>query len=257
MKSNFDFLFFYHFVVMRGKYFNNVRFLDSGSEYSSNSIKDESWNYFLPSNCYGALNEEKVKSGKYNICLPSYLKGKSTLKSILLSAPYNYKKVAKETWFTLNKELSLPDRKNLTIEVVKTKGQQKLFLDCFKAVYNSPKSKMNAYGGLSKEYFLTLENFDFSSEETNAYMLKDNGVVVSVCLLCNFGEYVGMYGLGTRPDYSKNGYGKYLLTKLANMSIKNNKFIFFQTESNSCVEKMYKKMGFEALFSCEYLKRGK
>ena len=253
---NYNYLLFYHFVVMRGKYFNKVKNLKSGTEYFSDSITDESWNYFVPNDCYNLLVEENVKNGTYNLCIPSYLEGNRQLETIITSHPYDYTKISTETWFSKDKLIDVKYKDNYSILKVDSTIQKEEFINCFKSVYGQPQNDMNAYGGLANEYFKTLEDFDFFSDEIDGYILKVDNIVVSVCLVCNYGRYSGIYGLGTHPNYLGHGYGKYLLSVITNIYLKSNQSLFFQTETDSKVEGMYLKMGFSKLFTCDYYKRG-
>ena len=254
--ENYNYLFFYHFVVMSGKWFNRVKTLKAGTEYSSDSITDESWNYFVPNDCYNLLLEAKVKNGTYNLCIPSYIKGKEQLDYLLTNEPYNYNHVSRESWFTKNEPIELKYNDNYKVIKASNDNEKKQFIDCFNKAYGAPVSDMNAYGELSNEYANSMQEFDFFSKELDGYLLIVNDTVVSSCLVCNFGAYSGIYALGTDPKYQGNGYGKYLMSVITNTCLENKQRLFFQTETDTKTEEMYLKMGFNKIFTCDYYKKG-
>ena len=241
---------------MSGKWFNRVNMLKSGIEYSSATITDESWNYFVPTDCYNVLKESKLKNGIYNLCIPSYLNGKEQLIDIISFEPYGYTFVSRESWLTINKTIQIKNRVDCRVVKVSSEKQKQDFIECFNKAYSSPISDMSVYGELSNDYAFSMQEFDFLSSELDGYLLVVENTVVSCCLVCNFSKYSGIYALGTDPVYQGKGYGKYLMSYLTNQCLENNQQIFLQTESDSKVEEMYLNMGFYKLFSCDYYKKG-
>ena len=166
--------------------------------------------------------------------------------------------MAKESWMVYDKKniLKLKKDNKIKSEIVSTEKHKSDYMSVFIDAYSGDKTESSPYGEVNSEYIETLKNtYEFNNHIT--FILYYNNEPAAVATLCLIGNYGGIYGVGTKKSFRGQGLAKELMKRLINYyNEQYNKYLFLQTETNSAVEKFYKKLGFKKLFESEFYVNG-
>ena len=213
-------LMFLHFVAQRHLWFNNVALKKYGVFYSSDSIEDEYWNYFVPENVFMVIrNFDNIKKElsknkrKSCICLPDFLKNHELLKDEIIEEGYTC--ASTESWLVYdnNKPIVIEPMEDVEVIISKDEKTKKDFLEVFIDGYGGAVTSDSPYGELDKSYVRSLEKSYYEENQVN-FILYYQKVPASVCVLSLVNGYGAYYGGATKEKYRGKGFNTYILKHL-------------------------------------------
>jgi len=170
--------------------------------------------------------------------------------------PENFSKWASDSWLVLTNEKFLRDYEqpsNLSLRVV-GEEEKELFCEVFHQAYSGGPD--DPYGELPAYYKNSLlQSFSYSlCNYEKLYLLAEvNGEPAGMGIVVFDERIAGIYALGTKRDFRKQGVGTSITKFLVNKALDNNsKKIMLQTEEGSKVENWYESLGFERAFLARY-----
>lgn len=135
---------------------------------------------------------------------------------------------------------SLKDNPALQLKKLKRR-EIKLWVEVFFDAFNYPKSLKN--------YITSMVELQWKNNiEFYVGIVSDN--VVSCFCAIDDGNYIGIYGVGTKYRYQRRGYASAMLSNYIKEKISKNPDQAFclQVHKDSGAEKLYKKIGFKRVF---------
>ena len=87
------------------------------------------------------------------------------------------------------------------------------------------------------------------------YLAKYEGKPAGVITAVSYKGFVGIYNVGTIPQYRHLGVGKAMMS-VVSKEVGRDDVLFLQTEKGSLVEKWYETMGFQTIFYGECYTEG-
>ncbi len=237
-----------------------ISFNDALIVYSS-LIKDWYWNYVtkiqninknIPK--YIEMIENKMISLDRTPCI--YLNSKNTLfldyDKYLINR--GYKNVFKDVWMTLGSvsKTKYPIHR-LQIKRVENEKMLNEFLKIFFQVYGGEPTPEQPYGNLPKEYGDCINrsyNKDRDGKRFIHMIGYDNQTPICIATLAFYGDFAGLYNVGTIPTKKKMGYGGQISKYMCKFALEHAKKVFLLTEYESYNQQFYINLGFIPLFTC-------
>lgn len=245
-----------HFDVQQGMYFNEKHVYIGNKYYSSSLISDSVWNYGVvdefTDDSITAFESLCKKIGKpYNLYVP--MQTLNFNDTLLIKRGYSKPctedgTIVTETWMSFtSKNYTL--KKAFNIKRVSNSKQVDDFVEVFLSAYGGGKTPEKPYGDLPPEYTQALlQSFD-NEKFYHFICYNDNNVPVSVASMCFVDGVAGLYNVGTKPEYEKQGYGLAVTDACITQWLKlSGTKLFLQTETGTGIDDWYEKMGFAKIF---------
>ncbi len=140
-----------------------------------------------------------------------------------------------------------PVSPDIRIEEVKHATDMQIFVTVFNRAYSGAEPD-NPHGAVPPQWGETLLD-SFGAQRPGRviryYILSNEGDPASVLLTVRMGTFGGIYSAGTDPEFRRRGYSSLLTTHAIQQLLDENvKEVFLQTESGTCKERFYRKLGF-------------
>lgn len=243
-----------HFNVQQGMYFDRLYSEEGMIYFGSDHIQDSAWNYGVIDR-FSVENILKFEVFCKNIKKMPYLylskEEASNYNKILADigffAPMDDGKLVTETWMEFTQK-KYHIEKSFDIQMVSTDKQRSDFVEVFLSAYGGEKTPEKPYGDLPVEYKQCVEKA-FDNPKFYNFICYCDKTPVSVATLCMFGEYGGLYNIGTKPQYERRGFGLAVTDACINMwETLSGKSLFLQTETGTGIDSWYERVGFRRVF---------
>lgn len=243
-----------HFDVQQGMYFSLRITTGFGESFLSDIIEDEYWNYTVITSekCFQEMvdaNELLFNKQKRKSCF--YLTNGNDVQERFSKylKDVNYVDAFTESFMLYNgsREVMVVNKNSIFLVDEATRADD--FIDVFVQAYGGERTDTQPYGGLSENYIHALKRALISNGQFYNFVLYEEGVPAAVASLCFKDGNGGIYNVGTVPSFRGRGLG----SDITNACIKKwdylgGKCLFLQTETDSTVERLYSKLGFETKF---------
>lgn len=245
-----------HFNCLQGMYFSKIHPSESSTILLSDKIEDTYYNYCALMQFHkDEFKEYWINAKKMfpsNRVPALYVTPSSNLYGQERNFLQSFKKQYTDSWMVMQSGKYLCDLKiDKKIEIKRIETQEdfkQLFVETFQSAYSGD-DPSDPYGQLSPTYKESLlDSWDRNLEyKKDHYLAFYEGTPAGVLTAISYQELVGVYNVGTVPQFRCHGLGESLMATVA-QQLNNHQILFLQTEKGSHVEKWYGKMGFETLF---------
>lgn len=241
-----------HFDLQKGMFFSKKEEFISYEVFESDLIEDFFWNYsyikenFIPENIIFEI-ETLFSSINRRPCI--YLSGNQLCdNNIQLLAQHLYREEVIESWMVFDNNLSL-ESKHPVVRV--TNNTEFIdFKNVFIKAYGGEKTPEQPYGELPESYIKCLNRSFYNFNNFYHFVLYEKGEPVSIATLCYKDGIGGIYSVGTDPAHRGNGFGSSItLACVKKWKELGGTLLLLQTESDSKVEQLYLKLGFNKIFT--------
>ena len=253
-----------HFRGLQGMYFTGIQPIEFGTFLSSSEIEDTYYNYCARFKVHGndfAENWAKVKTMFSANRTPAlYVTPSSDLYGQERAFLASFERQYTDAWMVMQNgrylsELATTDK--ITVQPITNQDDFKeSFVETFQIAYSSDDPN-DPYGQLSPTYKNSLLNSWGKNPEYKKchYLAKYEGKPAGVITAVSYKGFVGIYNVGTIPQYRHLGVGKAMMS-VVSKEVGRDDVLFLQTEKGSLVEKWYETMGFQTIFYGECYTEG-
>lgn len=250
-----------HFRFQLGMFLSHIEETPWALLLGSDFVDDYYWNYAAAIKC------PPESTDRFMGFVEGYYKAKQrgpafyttpwtrpeSLTSVLRKR--GYQPVFSDAWMISDVKEAAPRRSpdsGVEIRAVESDSDRKTFVETFMTAFGYVDESV-PYGGLPDTYRMALE-YSLSQERTDIdarhYLAFSGGSAIGTgTLLCADG-FGGLYNLGVIPASRQRGVGKMLAEQRIFEAVNEFKChtLFFQTEADGVVEKLYAKAGFQRGF---------
>ena len=240
-----------HFELQKGMFFSEKMTFKTFEIFKSNVIDDSFWNYACIKDNYISENQISIIEttfGEMNRTPCICLFGEQISETnIALLQNQSYQEEMTESWMVFNNDLSF--KVDYDVDRVKDSKRFDDFKTVFVKAYGGEKTPEQPYGELPETYIKCLDNSFNNFDNFFHFIIYDNHFPVSIATLCYKDGIGGIYSVGTNPEFRGKGYG----SAITRACIKKWKelggtLLLLQTETDSKVESLYSKLGFNKVF---------
>lgn len=250
-----------HVAVQMGTYFTDVQSIGHGLQFASSSrISDYFWNYAFGLACAPSELPDRLASVR---AYAEEVNRKPTIYSTPETQPQKLEdflaleESVAEVWMTLERgRLERPVLPTgLQISPVTTSEELDQFIHVFRDAYGSGDPSSPGYSGLPEEYPESIRKAKPAPEvEVTNFLGKEDDIPVSCSSIFCKAPYAGLYSVGTTHEARRKHYGSIMsLIAVEHALNQGCQIIFLQTEADSPVEELYRKLGFRREFIGQFL----
>jgi GNAT superfamily N-acetyltransferase len=255
-RSDVSSLLTFHYECLQGMYFSEHITRPDGDLLFSHQITDPYYNFFASNNDISTDLIEEVSRDFASHGRETALYITPLAKDQSLDASWT--SWAKDAWMVLDIRSSKPETATAgspTITIIDA-SRRKEYIDVFKRAYAGGDPN-DPYGELDPSYTTALEmSFGHDLQNYRKYYLlaERHNKPVGVAALFTAGDLAGVYGVGTPPEYRKSGVGTAIMQSITKIAIADGvSQILLQTEAGSNVEHWYQTLGYQTVFTAEYM----
>ncbi len=245
-----------HFCVQKGMYFDRLYSGEQMCYYGSDVISDSTWNY----GCIELLTDKKLLefdsfcesiNKPKNLYIP-FLRGfdDTCLEKNGYVKPISENgDLLSETWMEYQEGEGHFDDCECECTLASSDNEFDDFLCVFLSAYGGEKSPENPYGDLPDEYKDALVNSFYREKFNHIICYNSDKVPVSVASLCMDNKCGGIYNVGTRQGFERQGFGGAVTKACVDLwKKKRGESLFLQTETGTGIDDWYEGLGFVKVF---------